>query len=242
MEKSYSFPGIGSVILRKSRRARRVSIRISQKGEVKVVIPYVVSYREGIGFLEKKEDWVKRTLRHIHQKKPPELVFRPGENIFTKHHKLILKPVNRNKFMGKIQEDITILLYPSSFTANEPKLREIISRLYVETLRVEARRYLPIRVSQLAEKYGYSYHKVFLKNMKTRWGSCSAARNINLNIHLMHLPSHLIDYIILHELVHTVHKNHGPGFWQELEKITGNARILDKELNNYRIEPEIKME
>ena len=52
----------------------------------------------------------------------------------------------------------------------------------------------------------------------------------------MRLPQHLTDYIILHELAHTVHKNHGRQYWQLLNKITGNAKGLDKEMNKYRLE------
>ena len=58
--------------------------------------------------------------------------------------------------------------------------------------------------------------------------------NINLNIHLMRLPNHLIDYVILHELVHTKIKNHSRDFWNMLDLVTGNAKKLDKELKNYR--------
>ena len=52
----------------------------------------------------------------------------------------------------------------------------------------------------------------------------------------MRIPEHLCDYVILHELCHTVHKNHGPGFWRALDKLTGNARNLARELKQYRIE------
>ena len=239
MEKIYSFPGIGPVIFRKSYRARRISIRISETERVQVIIPYVVSYREGIRFLEKKKDWVRRALHNMHENTSPGQTFQPGENVFTRHHKLFLTPTERDGFSGKIQEGITTLFYPSSLSVNDPKMKHIISRLYIETLRTEARLYLPVRVSQLAAQHGFIYRKIFLKNMKTRWGSCSAALNINLNIHLMQLPSHLIDYVILHELVHTVHKNHGPDFWKALDRITGKAKTLDRELKNYRIKMEI---
>ena len=86
----------------------------------------------------------------------------------------------------------------------------------------------------LAEKYGLSFADLRVKNLKTRWGSCSSVNNINLNIHLMRLPEHLIDYVILHELAHTIHKNHGKGFWQTLDKFSGNARLLAKEMRQYR--------
>ncbi|MCW8824058.1 MAG: M48 family metallopeptidase, partial [Ignavibacteriaceae bacterium] len=56
-----------------------------------------------------------------------------------------------------------------------------------------------------------------------------------LSIHLMRLPDHLINYVILHELVHTVHHNHSERFWSLLNSVTGSAKNLDKELRKYRI-------
>ena len=103
-----------------------------------------------------------------------------------------------------------------------------------ETLRKEAKDYLPQRVKELAEKNSFRFKKVSVRNSKTRWGSCSYENNINLNIHLMRLQDHLIDYVILHELVHTKIKNHSRDFWNMLDLVTGNAKNLDKELKNYR--------
>ncbi|MCK4466289.1 MAG: M48 family metallopeptidase, partial [Bacteroidales bacterium] len=68
------------------------------------------------------------------------------------------------------------------------------------------------------------------------WGSCSSRNNINLNLHIMRLPEKLADYIILHELTHTVHKNHGKKFWSLLTEFTGDGKGLAKELRNYDIQ------
>lgn len=97
----------------------------------------------------------------------------------------------------------------------------------------EARKILVKRLDRLSEKYDLPYNRVFIRNQKTRWGSCSGKNNINLNMNLVRLPNRLIDYTILHELVHTRIKNHGKDFWAELEKYVKNARQLDKELNQY---------
>lgn len=89
------------------------------------------------------------------------------------------------------------------------------------------------RLQDLAEINGFTYNKVFIKNQKTRWGSCSSQNNINLNAKLANLPDELMDYVILHELVHTKIKNHSKKFWTELDKFVGNAKALDKELRKY---------
>ena len=96
-----------------------------------------------------------------------------------------------------------------------------------------AKSYLSKRTDELSKKHGFKYNKVTIKNQKTRWGSCSGYNNISLNLQLTSLPSNLIDYVILHELVHTLIKNHSPLFWGSLDKYVGNARSLDKELKKY---------
>ena len=101
--------------------------------------------------------------------------------------------------------------------------------------RQAARRRLVDRLNYLAVKYDFQYNRVFIKNQKTRWGSCSGKNNINLNVNLVRLPDELIDYTILHELVHTRIKNHGHRFWAQLDRLLGDARKLDRALNEYNL-------
>ena len=97
-----------------------------------------------------------------------------------------------------------------------------------------ARRQLAGRLTELAQQHGFEYNRVFIRNQKTRWGSCSAKNNINLNLNLVRLPHELIDYILLHELVHTRVKNHGIRFWNELNTLMDDAKGLDRQLNRYK--------
>ena len=98
-----------------------------------------------------------------------------------------------------------------------------------------ARQGLIDRLNFLSQKHGFNYSRVFIKNQKTRWGSCSGKNNINLNINLIRLPDELIDYTILHELVHTRVKNHGRRFWDQMDKLVGDAKKLDSKLSEYRV-------
>jgi len=100
---------------------------------------------------------------------------------------------------------------------------------------VEARRVLVSRLEQLSAQHGFRYNKVSIRNQKTRWGSCSAKNDISLNMKLLKLPQELVDYVILHELVHTRIKNHTKAFWRALDRIVGNAKALDSRLNQYRM-------
>jgi predicted metal-dependent hydrolase len=99
----------------------------------------------------------------------------------------------------------------------------------------KAQTYLFNRLNYFCEKYNFSYKRAVFRRQKTKWGSCSVRNNINLNINLAMLPEHLQDYVLLHELVHTKHKNHGRGFWAELDRLVGDARQLRKEMKKYRL-------
>ena len=100
--------------------------------------------------------------------------------------------------------------------------------------RVRARKLLVERLAELARRHGFVYNKVFVKNQRTLWGSCSSANNINLNMRLAALPGELRDYVILHELVHTRHKNHSKAFWDTLNRLVGDGKGLQRQLRRYQ--------
>ncbi|HJV78734.1 MAG TPA: SprT family zinc-dependent metalloprotease [Paludibacter sp.] len=103
-------------------------------------------------------------------------------------------------------------------------------------LRKEAKRLLPDRTKQLADKHGFKFSEVKIQSSKTRWGSCSSTKSINLSLFLMLLPAHLIDYVILHELCHTREMNHGDKFWAWMDKVTdGKSKGLRAELKKYHM-------
>ena len=103
-------------------------------------------------------------------------------------------------------------------------------------LREKAKNYLPARLDFLAKEHQFSYSSVKIRKSRTRWGSCSSKKTINLSFYLMLLPEHLADYVLLHELCHTVYMNHGIEFWKLLDRVTGGqARQLRKELRSYHV-------
>jgi len=101
--------------------------------------------------------------------------------------------------------------------------------------RGKAKAYLTLRINQLAKKYGFEFNKLFIRNQKTRWGSCSSKNNISLNMKLVFLPVELQDYVILHELVHTREKDHGKKFWNVMDKLVGDAKGLRKQMRHHRL-------
>lgn len=99
--------------------------------------------------------------------------------------------------------------------------------------RVAAKLKLTERLAHLARQYRFKYNRVFIRNQRTRWGSCSAKNNISLNVNLVRLPGELMDYVILHELVHTRIKNHGSKFWAELDTLVGSGKGMAAKVREY---------
>jgi predicted metal-dependent hydrolase len=95
--------------------------------------------------------------------------------------------------------------------------------------------YLILRCRQLAQTHNFAVGRIILRKQKTIWGSCSAKNNISLNKNLIFLRDELIDYVIMHELAHIRVKNHSRKFWEELERILPNSKVLNRELRNIRI-------
>ncbi|MFC2047293.1 M48 family metallopeptidase [Chloroflexota bacterium] len=101
--------------------------------------------------------------------------------------------------------------------------------------RAKAKRKLTRRLKNLAEKYGFIYNRIFIRNQKTRWGSCSNKNNISLNVKIIRLPEELMDYVILHELTHTRVKDHSHHFWAELDGLVANGKGMASKLKEYEL-------
>lgn len=105
----------------------------------------------------------------------------------------------------------------------------------VEELRKLAKEVLPARLAELAALYGFEYSGVRIKHNVSNWGSCSAKKNINLNLNLVRLPDDVRDYVLLHELCHLRYLNHGPEFHILLESLCPNHRNLARQLKDYKL-------
>ena len=117
---------------------------------------------------------------------------------------------------------------------NKMKLQTQMKQELPEIDRKVARKVLCRRIGELAQLHNFVYNRVSIRKQKTRWGSCSSKNNINLNMNLLHLPPELMDYVLLHELVHTRVKNHGKDFWNELDTVVPNSRQVDRKLKDYQ--------
>ena len=175
-------PVLGEVTLRKSTRARRVSIRVHPDRGVVVTVPFYVPYAMGVSFLESRRSWVQDALERARAR---DASLPEGEDI--------------------------------------------------ESLRAKAKAYLPPRLRELADRYGFRCNRVTIKHNTSNWGSCSSKGNINLNLNLMRVPRPLQDYILLHELTHLRYSNHGSAFHAELERLLADHFSRNAEENDFQV-------
>lgn len=207
-EREYSHPTLGSYKVRKSRRAKHLSIRVDPTGEVTAVIPHHLPFKRGAELVIKNSHLIEQRVEKLAQKLISSQID-PIDNFTLPliNGKIVLRnPIDREQLLSQIDEKI----------------------------RGFAKLYLPERIEQLSNQVGLKPVKVRLKNNRTNWGSCSTRGNINLNIHLVRLPQHLCDYVILHELAHLKHPNHGSSFYKLLNSwIGGRAKEYSSQLKSY---------
>lgn len=118
--------------------------------------------------------------------------------------------------------------------ATKAAARPTFTPQQLEELRRQAKIALPRKVEQFARQFGFRYGRVTIRATRSKWGSCSADNNISLSLYLMTVPEHLADYVIIHELCHTVHHDHSPRFHALLDRcLGGREKELRRELRQY---------
>ncbi|MBN1597467.1 MAG: M48 family metallopeptidase [Bacteroidales bacterium] len=234
-DKKTYLDSVGYIQLRKSTKARYIKIKVDPDGGVQVVMPPGATEKAALQFAETKKKWIRRSLIKQKNKNLSNSVFTDDTIFKTRDHSLTIRKHGLKTIKSIVSLNKIVVYYPSYADVKDPRIQIVIRRAIEEAWRVEAKRYLPMRIKELATIHNMNFNKLTIKNAKTRWGSCSASNNINLNLEIMRLPDKLIDYILLHELVHTVQKNHQSGFWKQLETVLPEARKLDKELNKYHL-------
>jgi predicted metal-dependent hydrolase len=229
---SYDF---GTVDYTRSSRSRRISIRVRPMGKISVSFPARESLKNAELFVLDKRDWIMESMTKMAKIANLNTIFDEHTDFSTRFHKLKISAESRENIKAKIGKGLIDVRYPMEASVTDASVQAGIRKAIEATLRLEAKEFLPQRVSILAQKHDFQYNEVVIRNNKSVWGSCSSRKKISLSLHLMRLPDHLIDYIILHELSHTREANHGPGFWQLLDKVSGNAKGLDNEMKKYHL-------
>ena len=185
-------------------RAKRYLLRLQPDGTVRLVIPRRGTRVEALRFLERSEAWLlKRRLlwQETSRIRSPWL---HGTSFLFRGHEVILNVEEGTS--ARLSFDSEAL----TLSGKLPDYREAIQAY----LRQLAERELPPRTRELAEIHNVTVHRVTVRDQKTRWGSCSARKTISLNWRLIQAPPSVLDYLIIHELMHLREMNHSARYWK----------------------------
>ncbi|MDR2358570.1 MAG: M48 family metallopeptidase [Prevotellaceae bacterium] len=234
-ERTLQHTKFGEVHFRKVPRSRSIRILIRPEKGVLVTLPLNESFTNAELFLYEKAEWTLQTLQRLKKKQEEKkTVFTPETEFATYSRRVQLVPEARQNVRVHIVPGIVYIYYPGCRSIQDEALQTVIRKAVEHAWKVEAYETLPQRMAQLAAQCNLTYKKLNIKNARSYWGICMPDNSITLSIHLMHLPPHLIDFIILHELSHTVHKNHSAVFWALLDRLTnGKAREYSREMQKY---------
>lgn len=236
MSRSEEFSEIGPVRFRRIKKAKRVSIHVKPFEGVVVTVPYRVSFDEARRIVHQHRAWiVKRLAAARAEESAVSLDLSEGKVVVTRRHIMRAVACDTPAASWTLKDGALTIFYPQETSLADPSAQAAVRTGLAAAYRAEAKMLLPERVAYWAERFGFTYSHVVIKNMRSRWGSCTARDVINLNLHLMRLNDSLIDYVILHELVHTRVRNHGSGFWKQLQAHLANAKELDAQLRRQAI-------
>lgn len=224
------------MLLKKSLRAKKLTIKVRPKDGIIVTMPWYFPYYKAQDFAKTHIEWIKANLVKMQDYKKKIMIFDENTEFSTKKHSLFIEKKDIKKSFSSVKDGKITVKFPLSEDISISENQEKIRKAITEAFRVEAKEYLPQRLEFWAQRFGLRYKDLAIKNMSSRWGSCSGHNNINLNLHLIRLPEELIDYVLLHELAHTKEKNHSKRFWDFLQQMLPNAKELNKKLKFYKME------
>lgn len=209
----------GKITIRRSSKATQIKLRVAPDGTLRASLPM----RAPIFLVKHLLKSSRIEIRKILHQSKPNYQYVDGMQIGKSHTLIIIRHNHNIIDVSRNGNRISVKL-PNDYDINNPIVSRKIRNEINSALRIEAKNYLPKRLSFLSQKYYFSYNKVRFSHASGRWGSCSSSGTISLNIALMKLPFEIIDYVIIHELSHTRHMNHGPDFWDLVAQADPNYR------------------
>jgi len=226
----------GNIEFVRNLRSKYIRVKILTDG-LKVLLPNGATENEAIRFLNSKKNSILSKQKGLRLKKENHVLdLNFNSSIQTLTFVVSVKPVERIDIFMALKEGMLTIEFPARANLQTEIAQKQCWNGINYFLRKEAKRLLPERTKQLAGKFGFHYADVKIQSSKTRWGSCSRARSINLSMYLMLLPSQLVDYVILHELCHTKEMNHSDKFWIWMDRVTeSKSKQLRTELKKFNM-------
>ncbi|MGG7059725.1 M48 family metallopeptidase [Clostridium nigeriense] len=199
---------------------KNISIKLDSNGEIIVYAPIGISYKYIEGILLNKQKWIINNIDKI------------KNSYLNSKDKILFLGNQYIQQIEKSENEKIDINGECIFIKTKSLNKEYINTLLIKWYVMQANKVLINRLTNLARSYNLIPSKVFIKNQKSRWGSCNSKNEIRLNWRLILMPYSVIDYIITHELCHLEHMNHSKDFWNLVENFIPNYRDSEKWLKN----------
>lgn len=219
--------------IRESARAKHVIIKTSLRDGLVVVVPKDFAQRQVPQILTGKREWIERALARIEQKKAVlaadsdgVLPARINLNAINEEWLIDYEQGVASRVTLTVQGERRLLI--SGDIGDLSLVRTVLRRFLISKAKVDLIAWLRF----LADERGFVVNKVSVRLQKTRWGTCSFHGAISLNAKLLFLPHDLVDYVMIHELCHSVHHNHSASFWRLVEEHMPQAGTMRRRLRD----------
>jgi len=205
------------------REVKRARIKVDEDLWVHVTLPLDFSQEEIDDLLERKAPWVQKQLAFFRERRDARIQVGHNEILY-------LGEVYTFRPLAGLGRNFVVNTTSKTLFSGVNLLADgVLERWY----RKEAKRVIMERLAHFASTYNFSYNKVFIRDQKTLWGSCSSRRNLSFNWRLIQTPLDIIDYIVVHELVHTRILRHSKAFWTRVESLCPQYRQARVWLKNF---------
>ena len=213
-------------VVRESRRARRLAVRVHRTGRVEVVVPPRTSRATVSAFVSEHRDWIETRRQAALRQKPPETPFPPTQIALPGVYETWRVHLAGGSGRIRVRAAGDELLVIAGDIGSREQLEEALRRW----LMARAQIVLAEHLADCAREFGFSYRALSIRRQKTRWGSCSARGTISLNCCILFQPPEVLRYLLIHELSHTRHMNHSRAFWATVAGYCPDYRKLDRQL------------
>lgn len=215
----------GDITVRRSPKSRQMKVSVAPNGTIRVSTPTLTPIFVVKRMIASSRSQIRKLKDHH-----PSLKLSDGMMIGKSHS---LHVVYGQTLSAKRQGQRVVLQLSDDDSLEDSEVVDLVRAQIIAALRKEAKHYLPKRLEYLANQNGFTYSQVRFSHAGGRWGSCNQNKVISLNIALMNLPFELIDYVIIHELSHTIHLDHSSKFWQLVEYADPDYALHRKQVKSY---------
>lgn len=231
MQLTLDYADLPAYQVRESGRAKRPSVTVCLHEGIVVTVPKHFNQKRLPALLAEWQPWLQRQLAQVQKQQralAPEMQQAVPERVRLP---ALGREWNVQRVAGsgsgvRLRETDTSLLLVSAIRSDEEHRAALL-----RWLSRQARQHLEPLTRKLAGTHGFSFKKISIRGQRTRWGSCSSTGTISLNYYLMFLAPELVNAVVMHELCHTRHMNHGPRFHALVEALVPGHRSLDQRIN-----------